>query len=329
MLNKKQQLNPDIFDEDVEVAYTRNGYGHGLAEVGEKDERVVAVCADLMKSTRTHFFAEKFPDRYIEVGVAEQNMATVGSGLAAYGKIPFISSYAAFNPGRNNEQIRTTISLNEVPVKIYGGHAGVSVGPDGATHQALEDIGLMRMHPNMVVIVPCDEEETRKMVHEIYDNGKPTYFRAARAKTPVITTEDSPFEVGIANLLWDSDDPDVAIIACGPLVHKALVAAKELEDEDISTTVLNNHTIKPMDEQAVIKQAKRAGAVVTVEEHQVSGGMGSAVAEVLSQNYPVPQEFIGVHDSFGESGDPNELIEHFGMGADSIIEAVKRANERK
>lgn len=329
MLKEDQKLNQNLFDDDVEMDYTRNGYGQGLLEVGRKDERVVAVCADLMESTRTHFFAEEFPDRYIEVGVAEQNLATVGSGLAAYGKIPFISSYAAFNPGRNNEQIRTTISLNDVPVKIYGGHAGVSVGPDGATHQALEDMALMRVQPNMMVIAPCDYEETRKMIHAIYDNGKPVYFRAARAKSPVITTEESPFEIGKANVLWEGEKPEVAIIACGPLVHKALMAAKHLEDEGVPTLVLNNHTIKPMDEKKVIEVAERTGAVVSVEEHQVSGGMGSAVAEILSQNHPVPQEFVGMHDSFGESGDPHELIDHFNMGTDAIVKAVKKVKERR
>jgi transketolase len=330
MLQEKQQLNPNVFADDVEMKYTRNGYGRGLEEVGEKDERVVAVCADLKGSTRNHFFAEKFPKRFIEAGVAEQNLATVGSGMAAYGKIPFISSYAAFNPGRNNEQIRTTIALNDVPVKIYGGHAGVSVGPDGATHQALEDMALMRAQPNMMVIAPSDKEEARKMIHAIYDNGKPVYFRMARAKTPKITTKDSPFTVGEANTLWESDEPEVAIIGCGPLVHKALMAAKRLSDEDsIGSIVVNNHTIKPMDEKKVIEVAKRTGAVVTVEEHQVSGGMGSAVAEILSQNCPTPQEFIGMHDEFGESGDPHTLIDHFDMGTDAIYEAAQRVRERK
>lgn len=329
MIKEEQQLNPDVFSDDVDVEYTRDGYGRGLLEVGEKDERVVALCADLAESTRTHWFKEKFPDRYVEIGVAEQNLATVGSGMAVYGKIPFISSYAAFNPGRNNEQIRTTISLNEVPVKILGGHAGISVGPDGATHQQLEDIALMRVQPNMTVLAGCDMEETRKIVHAAVDIDGPVYFRVARMKTPVITTNESPFEVGKANLLWESDDPQVALIACGPLVHKALVVAKELSDEGIGTLVINNHSIKPMDEQAVISAAKRTGAVVTVEEHQVSGGMGSAVAEILSQNVPTPQEFIGVHDRFGQSGDPNELIEHYGMGASHIKEAVKRVISRK
>jgi len=223
MLQENQQLHSDIFADDPEVAYTRNGYGEGLLELGQKNEDVVAVCADLSGSTRTKFFQEEFPDRYIEVGVAEQNLATVGSGLAAVGKIPYISSYAAFSPGRNNEQIRTTISLNDMPVKILGAHAGVSVGPDGATHQQLEDMALMRVQPNMTVLAGCDKEETRKIVHKAAEIDGPVYFRVAREKTPVITTKDTPFEVGKANVLWESEDPDVALIASGPLVGAVTV----------------------------------------------------------------------------------------------------------
>ena len=329
MRKENQHLHEEIFADNPPVAYTRNGYGEGVVEAGRRNENIVTVCADLAGSTRTQFFKDEFPDRYIEVGVAEQNLATVGSGLAAVGKIPFISSYAAFSPGRNNEQIRTTISLNDVPVKILGAHAGVSVGPDGATHQQLEDIALMRVQPNMKVMVPSDKEETRKVVHEAVAQDGPVYFRVAREKTPVITTKDSPFEFGKANVLWEGENPQVALIACGPLVHKALVAAKQLADEGVSTLVLNNHTIKPMDEAKVIEVAKRCGAVVSIEEHQVSGGMGSAVAEILSQNVPTPQEFIGVHDRFGQSGDPERLIEEYGMGVDSIKEAAQKALSRK
>jgi len=330
MIKDDQQLHPDIFAEEPPVDYTRNGYGDGLLEAARENENIVAVCADLAESTRTHLLKEEFPERYIEMGVAEQNMATVGSGLAAMGKIPFISSYAAFSPGRNNEQIRTTISLNNVPVKILGAHAGVSVGPDGATHQQLEDIALMRVQPNMKVVVPADYQEARKTVHIASREEGPVYFRVAREKTPVITTEESPFEFGRANWLWEGEEPEVALIGCGPLVHNALVAAKRLEEEEgISTVVINNHTIKPMDEASVIEAAKRCGAVVTIEEHQVSGGMGSAVAEILSQNVPVPQEFIGVHDRFGQSGEPLQLIKEYGMGVDSIMDAVKKVKNRK
>jgi len=328
MLNKSQNLNPKIFDKEVEVAYCRDGYGKGVVELGELNEDIVVLCADLAESTRSHWFKEKFPERYIEIGVAEQNLATVASGMANYGKIPFISSYAAFSPGRNNEQIRTTISLNNVPVKIMGAHAGVSVGPDGATHQQLEDMALMRVQPNMTVIQACDYEETKKAVKACVNIDGPVYIRFGREKTPVITTDVSPYKIGQANLLRDADKVDVAIISCGPLTWNALVAAEELKEEGIECSVLNNHTIKPMDEKSVIEVAEKAGRVVTVEEHQVAAGMGSAVAEILAKNYPVPIEFIGVQDRFGQSGKPAELIEHYGMGVGAIKEAVKKVLER-
>jgi transketolase len=328
MINPSQKLNKKLFDKDVEMAYCRDGYGKGVVELGEKNQKIVVLCADLAESTRSHWFKEKFPERYVEVGVAEQNLATVASGMANYGKIPFISSYAAFSPGRNNEQIRTTISLNNVPVKIMGAHAGISVGPDGATHQQLEDMALMRVQPNMVVINACDFEETKKAVKECVNIEGPVYIRFGREKTPIITTEDSPFKIGKANLLRDADKVHVAIISCGPLTYNALVAADELAKEGIECAVLNNHTIKPMDEEAVVSIAKKAGRVVTVEEHQVAGGMGSAVAEVLSKKYPVPIEFVGVEDKFGQSGTPDELIEHYGMGVDSIKKAVKKVLKR-
>ncbi|OGM98867.1 MAG: transketolase [Candidatus Yanofskybacteria bacterium RIFCSPLOWO2_01_FULL_41_34] len=311
---------------------TRDGYGKGLLKAGEKDERVVVLCADLTESTRSHWFAEKFPERFIEVGVAEQNMALVASGMANYGKIPFISSYATFSPGRNNEQIRTNICINNVPVKIAGHHAGISVGPDGATHQALEDIALMRVQPKMVVIVPCDAIEAEKATVAAAFNGQPTYIRFGREKSPVCTTEESPFEIGKATCFWkptEGKKPDVAIIGCGMLLYNALVAAEELSREGLESCVINSHTIKPIDEKMIIHAAKEAGAVVSVEEHQVNGGLGSAVAEVLSKNYSVPQEFVGVQDRFGESGNPDELVEAFGMGVSSIKEAVKKVILRK
>jgi transketolase len=338
------KLVSNIFDTDaLEHKPTRDGFGKGVVEAGEKDERVVVLCADLADSTRAQWFRDKFPERYIEVGVAEQNMATVASGLANYGKIPFITSYAAFSPGRNNEQIRTTISLNHVPVKIAGAHAGISVGPDGATHQQLEDVALMRIQPNMVVVVPCDAEEARKATyaaafHKAADvdgeviKGTPVYLRFTRDNRPVFTTPESPFEIGKANLLFDSNptaDLDVAIIGCSPLLHNALLAAKDLADEGLKIAMLNNHTVKPMDREAVVGLARRAGAVVTVEEHQVAGGLGSAVAELLALEHPVPMEFIGVHDRFGQAGDPDQLFREYGMDKESIISAIKRVIKRK
>lgn len=330
MIRKNAYLIEHIFEtKKLESASTRDGFGKGVVEAGEKDKRVVVLCADLAESTRSLWFQEKFPERYIELGVAEQNLATVGAGLANYGKIPFITSYAAFSPGRNNEQIRTTIALNNLPVKICGMHAGVSVGPDGATHQQLEDIALMRVQPNMTVIYPCDVEEARKAtIASIKVNG-PVYLRFARSNTPVFTTNNSPFEIGKAELVWEGKSPHATIIACGPLLYKALVATQELSEEGIEVSVLNNHTIKPMDIKTVVACARKSGAVVTVEEHQIAGGMGSAVAEVLAQEYPVPIEFVGVRDMFGQSGEPDELIEHYGMGVSHIKDAVRRVIKRK
>ncbi len=327
MLNENVKLNPKVFDADVEMLPTRDGYGKGLVIAGEKDERVVVLCADLAESTRSLWFKEKFPDRYIELGVAEQNMATIAAGLANYGKIPFISSYAAFSPGRNNEQIRTTICINNVSVKIGGAHAGISVGPDGATHQALEDAGLMRMLPRMTVLIPCDAIEAEKATVAAATYPGPVYIRFGREKSPIITTQDTPFQIGKAEVYRLGKD--ATIIASGMLLHNALRAAEELAKDGVDIRVINNHTLKPIDAETIIVAAKETGAIVTVEEHQIAGALGSAVAEVLVENYPVPMERVGVRDRFGESGEPLELIEKFGMGVDAIQEAVKRVVTRK
>jgi len=324
-MNKKVYLIEDL--SKAEKVPTRDGYGKGLVDAGEKDERVVVLCADLAESTRCHWFKEKFPARYIEVGVAEQNMATIASGLANYGKIPFISSYAVFSPGRNNEQIRTTASLSKLPVKICGAHAGVSVGPDGATHQALEDIALMRVQPNMTVLVPCDAIESRKatLAAAFYDG--PVYIRFGREKSPVFTTDKTPFEIGKAIIFREGKD--VTIAGCGMLLYNALIAAEELSKEGIEAEVINSHTVKPLDTENILNSVKKTKAIVTVEEHQIMGGFGSAVAEVLSQYFPVPQEFIGVSDRFGESGEPDELIEALGMGVKDIKAAALKVIKRK
>lgn len=330
MINPAAKLAPQLFDKkSLEQAATRDGFGKGVVEAGEKDERVVVLCADLAESTRSLWFKEKFPSRYIEIGVAEQNLATVASGLALYGKIPFITSYAAFSPGRNNEQIRTTISLNNVPVKICGMHAGVSVGPDGATHQQLEDMALMRVQPNMIVISPCDAEEARKAILAVALNNKPSYLRFGREKTPVMTTTETPFEIGKAIPFYEPENALASIVACGPFVYNALTAAKELEAEGVAVSVINNHTIKPLDHETIKRAAEKTRALVTVEEHQIAGGLGSAVSEYVSQTHPVPIEFIGMHDSFGQSGNPDELIEHYHMGVTAIKEAVKKVITRK
>lgn len=334
MLNPNAKLNFDIYNlEKLEQIPTRFGYGEGLAEAGEKNQNIVALCADLTDSTKTNIFKEKFPERFIEMGVAEQNMVAVAAGLEHIGKIPFISSYAVFSPGRNNEQIRTLISYSGRNVKIVGAHAGISVGPDGATHQALEDIALMRVQPRMTVVAPCDSVEAKKATMAAAEFKGPVYLRFTREKTPVFTTAETPFEIGKALIFRDpaleNRMPDAVIIACGPLVHNAILAAGELFKEGVECIVVNNHTIKPMDTETIIDVAKRSGAVVTVEEHQINGGLGSAVCEILAENYPVPLERVGVRDRFGESGEPNELIEAFGMGVKSIKEAVKKVLKRK
>lgn len=331
MISPSQKLNQKMFDKDVEQVPIRKGFGQGLLAAGEADKDVVALCADLTESTQMHLFKERFPERFVEIGVAEQNLATVASGMAAMGKVPFVSSYAMFSPGRNWEQIRTTAAYNDVPVKIVGSHAGVSVGPDGGTHQAIEDIALMRVIPNMDVVSPCDAVEAKKATIALAKSGRPAYIRLIREKTPIMTTEDTPFALGKAQVFFDpvAGKPDVAIIATGALVHGALLAARELEKEKVGVRVVNLATIKPLDEEAIVRAAKDAGAVVTVEEHQIAGGMGSAVAECLAAKHPVPIEFIGVHDKFGQSGKPLELIEHYGMGASHIKEAVKRVLKRK
>jgi len=338
MLNPSQKINPKIFDKDVELLPIRKGFGEGLLKAAELDKRIVGLCADLTESTHMTAFKTKFPERFIEVGVAEQNLATLASGMAAMGKIPFITSYAMFSPGRNWEQIRTTICYNNRSVKIAGSHAGVSVGPDGGTHQAIEDIAITRVIPRMVVISPCDAIEARKAVIAASKTESPTYIRLARNNTPVITSEETPFEIGKAVIVFDSrlsnlkskvSNLDVAIVATGALLHKAIKVANKLNNEGKKVAVVNLATIKPLDEETIIKLARDAGAVVTVEEHQIAGGMGSAVAECLSNNCPVPMEFIGVRDQFGQSGTPDELIEHYGMGEKDIYNAAMKLILRK
>lgn len=313
-------LAPDLFGKLPQLP-TRNGYGEGLVLAGEKDKNVVVLCADLTESTRSLAFKQRFPDRFFEMGVAEQNMATVAAGMAFMGKIPFISSYAMFSPGRNWEQIRTTVCYNDVPVKIAGAHAGISVGPDGATHQALEDIAIMRALPNMTVLVPCDAIETRKATVAAAGTRMPTYLRFTREKTPVFTTDQTPFEIGKAEVFRDGSD--VTLVACGPQVYQALLAARMLEKEGIDAQVLNTHTIKPIDKKALVKAARNTGAFVTVEEHQVIGGLGSAVMEAIAETWPVPVTRIGIQDRFGESGTPDELLEKYGLTAKNIAKAAR------
>ncbi|MDR3546795.1 MAG: transketolase C-terminal domain-containing protein [Candidatus Pacebacteria bacterium] len=331
MINPEAYLVSDLFNSKLEQKPTRDGFGTGTIEAGKADPNVIVLCADLAESTRAEWFQKEFPDRFIEVGVAEQNMAGLGSGFAAAGKVPFIASYAAFSPGRNYEQIRTTIVLNERHVIICGMHAGVSVGPDGATHQMLEDIGLMRMLPNMTVIAPVDAEEARKAVIAAAKATTPIYIRFGRAPTPVFTTPETPFAIGKALKLWDSQGNanatglkiKVAIMATGSLAYQALVAARALEADGVGSIVLSVPTVKPLDVEAVVDAARKASRVITLEEHQAAGGFGSAIAEALSEKYPVPITRVGMSDVFGQSGNPDELLLHYGLSAVHIEELVR------
>jgi len=292
---------------DLKMVPTRNGFGEGLIEAGSRDSNVLGICADLSESTRFEGFRKAHPSQYVEIGVSEQMLVAMAGGLAAVGKTPWIASYAMFNPGRSWEQVRTIMALNETNVKIAGAHAGVSVGPDGATHQAIEDIAIMRVIPHMTVVVPCDSVQTKKATLALSEMWGPVYLRFGREKSAVITSDETPFEIGKAQTFREGGD--VAIVACGILVYNALIAADRLGRDGIECRVVNNHTVKPMDEAAIIDAAASCGAIVTVEEHQKHAGMGSRVAEILAQKAPTPIEFVGVEDTFGQSGDPFELIE--------------------
>lgn len=329
MLNKDAKLNEKVFEKEVEMKATRDGYGDGLMILGEADPNVVVLSADLTESTRAQKFAEKYPERFVQIGVAEQNLAAVAAGLGVSGKTAFISSYATFSPGRNWEQVRTTICYNDSNVKIAGHHAGLMTGPDGATHEATEDIAIMRALPNMRVFVPCDAIQAKQATLAAGKLWGPTYIRFSREKSPTLTTEATPFTAGKAEVFWQSKKPEVAIIVTGILTHNAMVAAKELDEEGVGSVVLNVHTIKPLDEKKIAEVVKKCGAVVSVEEHQIHGGLGDAVAGSLARSYPAPQEFIGMQNTFGESGNPWDLVNKYGMGVKDIKAAAKKAIRRK
>lgn len=323
-------VQQNIFSDDAIEIPNRDGYGEGLKLAGEKNSRIVVLSADLTESTRTNVFADAFPDRFIQCGVAEQNMASVASGMAAMGKIPFIASYAMFSPGRNWEQIRTTIAYNNANVKIIGAHSGVSVGPDGATHQAIEDIALMRTLPNMIVIAPCDTHEAKKAVLFAAEYNGPVYIRIARDKSPVVTAEDSPFLFGKASIFLERDpahEKKVGIISTGILAYNALMAAHELNKAGVGASVMHMATVKPLDTEALASFAAEHEVLITVEEHQIAGGMGSAIAEYISETNPKKIIRLGVHDQFGQSGEPKELMAFYGIDAKSIIEAATNAIE--
>ncbi len=325
-LNQKIKLNSKLFG-DVDKVPTRDGYGKGLVELGEKNKDVVVLCADLTESTRSNWFKEKYPERFVEVGVAEQNMMGIAAGMALSGKVPFVSSYAVFSPGRNWDQLRVSVCYTNANVKIGGMHAGISVGPDGATHQALEDISITRCLPNLTVIVPCDWIQGKKATIAAGQATGPHYLRFGREKTPTITCEETPFEIGKADVYADGDD--VALIATGTMVYESLVAAKELEKLGISAAVVNCHTIKPIDVKTITEVAKKCGAVITVEEHQINGGLGSAVAEVLVENHPIPMKRIGMLDTFGESGSPDELFKKYKMNSSEIVKQAMQIVKTK
>lgn len=320
-------LVTDVLAKDIAMVPTRKGFGKGLLEAGRRDNNVVALCADLTDSTQISLFRDAFPERYVEVGVAEQNLATVGSGLAAMGKIPFVSSYAAFSPGRNWEQIKTTIALNDLPVKIVGAHAGLYTGADGATHQMLEDIALMRVMPNMVVVVPGDAVEAEKATLALAVDKRPAYIRLAREATPVLTTDKSPFEIGKAYVY--TEGADVTIISTGTMTYQAMVAAEMLFKDGIDVEVIHCPTIKPLDAVTILKSVQKTKAAITVEEAQINGGLGGAVAELLAEEFPVPMKRIGVRDRYGESGKPEELLNLHGLTAKHIALAAHHIVDKK
>lgn len=316
------QINSDFFTDNAKLEPIRAGFGRGLKAAGEANENVVALCADLTDSTQMSLFKAEFPKRFVEIGVAEQNLVTVASGMARAGKIPFTSSYAAFSPGRNWEQIRTTIALNDMPVKVIGSHAGISVGPDGATHQMLEDIALMRVLPNMIVLAPGDSIEAEKATKAIAENGKPTYMRLARDKTAIFSTEESPFEVGKAYVLREGHD--VTLLGTGTMTAQLLLAAELLNEMDIHAEVVHVPTIKPLDEETILSSIRKTGRAITAEEAQITGGFGGAIAELLGGKLPTPLCRIGMQDRFGESGEPAELMAHFKLDSASIAERTNQ-----
>lgn len=327
MLNPDIKLNPKIFSEKIKQISPRDGFGEGLVLAGEMDERVVALCADVTESLRMHLFRDRFPERFVQTGIAEQNMAGIASGLAASGKIPVMGTYAVFSPGRNWEQIRTTICYNKQKVILVGSHTGLNVGPDGGSHQALEDIALIRVLPNIAVIVPADALEARKAILSAIEYQDSVYIRLPREKSPVFTTEETFWKIGKSQVLWLPKEGEqfscITIFACGHLVYKALEAAKELEQEGILIAVINNSAIKPLDKETILKWAKKSKAIITLEEHQVAGGMGSAIAEFLSENHPLPIKFMGIKDEFGQSGQAEELLEKYNLDKEAIKQTVK------
>lgn len=329
MLNPKLQLNENMFEPDVKVNPTRAGFGEGLVTLGEQDPNVVVLTADLSESTKCDGFEKKFPERFFDVGVAEQNMAAVAAGLGVSGKTAFIASYATFSPGKNWETIRTTIVYNESNVKVAGHHSGIATGPDGATHQATEDIAITRVWPGMEVYVPCDSIEARKATIAAGKTTKPTYLRFTREKTPIMTTDATPYTPGKIEEFWISDKPVVTIFGTGYMLFQAMLAAKELEKENIQVIVANVATIKPFDVEKAVDLAKRTGAAVSIEDHQVTGGLGGVLSETFAKYSPIPMEFVGLQDTFAESGALKEIMQKYKVDKTAVVEAVKKVLSRK
>jgi len=327
MLNPKLKLNKNLFDKDTEKKATRDGFGQAIMILGEKNKKVVVLSADLAESCKVDGFLEKYPKRFIECGVAEQNMAAIAAGLSVSGKIPFITSFAAFSPGKNWETIRTTIVYNNANVKIAGHHAGIVTGADGATHQATEDISSVRAWPGLNIFIPCDSIEARKITLKAAEINGPVYLRFSREKTPIITTDETPFLEGI-QLFWEEEKPKTTILATGHMVYQALLAAKELKKQNINVLVANVSILKPIDRKSLIEFAKKTKSIVTCEDHQVTGGLGGIVSEVLAQNHPTPIEFIGLKDTFAESGEVKDLLKKYQMDSSAIISAVKKVIRR-
>lgn len=329
MLNSDLKLNEKIFDDDVEKSPTRAGYGEALVVLGEQNKNVVVLSADLTESTHSHKFAEKFPERFIEIGIGEQNMAAVAAGLGVSGKTVFISSYATFSPGKNWETIRTTCIYNKANVKIAGHHSGIMTGPDGATHQATEDIAITRPLPGLDIYVPCDAVEAIKATIQSTETNGPVYIRFTRDKTPIMTTDATPFERGKIYKFWTSEHPQVTIFSMGYMTYHALTAAKELEEEGIETLVINTPCISPLDSEAIVEFTRDSKAVVTVEDHQIKGGLGGAISESLANTTPLPIEYIGLQNTFAESGTPDELLNKYKMDKTAIKDAVRKVINRK
>lgn len=314
------QLAQDFIDGNPQYDTTRAGFGRGLRAAGEANDAVVALCADLTESVQMHHFKQAFPERFIEVGIAEQNLVTVASGMARMGKIPFAASYAAFNPGRNWEQIRTTICLNDMPVKVIGSHAGITVGPDGATHQMLEDIAMMRVLPNMVVIAPGDAHEAAQATQAIAQDSRPAYMRLAREKSPIFSLSHTPFVIGKAYMLREGTD--ITLCGTGTMTAQLLHTATLLQQQGVSAEVVHVPTIKPLDAETILRSVKKTGRIATAEEAQIAGGFGGAIAELLTDQLPTPLKRFGVTDRFGESGAPAELLDFFGLTAEKLAPQI-------